>query len=194
MDEREIWEDFYKKQPRAWRGSAEVPDLGLPPGSVVLDAGCGNGKTSSNLLKRGYNVIGIDFSRNAIDSCSSYYGDTAEFFTEDCLDMSFSDSSFDGIFAVHLTEHFDDDSVRTFSSESMRILKPRGRLFVRSFSPDDMRSDKTVRNGIRYHHRTPDGIASLFSGFDVLSSELVNEKTKFGTFRSRSECIFSKPL
>lgn len=194
MDEREAWDIFYKRQPRAWRGFKDVPDLDLPENSKVLDAGCGNGKTSSGLIELGFDVTGIDFSSNAIESCENIYGNGAEFITGDCLNMPFSDDSFNGVYAVHLTEHFDYDEVRIFSSECFRILKPGGKLFVKSFSPDDMRSGRPVREGIRYRYRKPEEIISLFGEFDVLKSGLVNESTKFNTIRSRSECIFQRSL
>ncbi|MGI6472487.1 MAG: class I SAM-dependent methyltransferase [Candidatus Methanomethylophilaceae archaeon] len=194
MDGQEIWDDFYRKQPRAWRGFKEVPNLGLPKNSKVLDTGCGNGKTCSCLIGLDFDVTGIDFSSCAIKSCSEIYGDKAVFVTGDCLDLPFSDSVFDGVYAVHITENFDDGGVRRFSSECFRVLKPGGKLFVRSFSPEDMRSDKPVRDGIRYVHRMPEEITALFSEFTVSESRLVEEKTKFGSLRSRSECILSKPL
>jgi len=39
----------------------------LPPRSVVLDVGCGNGVISRNLGKHGYNVYGIDISEKTIE-------------------------------------------------------------------------------------------------------------------------------
>ena len=194
MDEREAWDILYGKRPRAWRGIGDVPDLDLPEGCNVLDAGCGNGKTASSLIELGFDVTGIDFSPNAIESCSEVHGKKAEFITGDCLDMPFPDGSFNGVYAVHLTEHFDDGDVRVFSSECFRILEPGGKLFIRSFSPEDMRSERAVREGIRYRYRKPENIVSLFDGFEVQESRLVNETTKFGTVRSRSECVFLKPL
>lgn len=194
MDEREIWDNFYGRKPRAWRGSGNVPDLNLSEGSRILDAGCGNGKTCSRLIEFGFDVTGMDFSPNAIESCSEIYGNKAVFITGDCLKMPFPEDTFDGIYAVHITEHFDDSEAETFSSECFRILKPDGRLFVRSFSPDDMRSGNPVREGIRYRYRRPEEITALFSEFFVLESKLINETTRFDTVRSRSECVFSKPF
>lgn len=39
----------------------------LPPQSVVLDVGCGNGVISRNLGKHGFNVYGIDISEQTIE-------------------------------------------------------------------------------------------------------------------------------
>lgn len=171
-----------------------LPDLDLPPGSKVLDAGCGNGKTSIRLIEMGFNVTGVDYSEYAIRSCIERLGDKATFIVSDCLDIPLQDFSMEGIYAVHLTEHLTEGELMQFSKECNRILRPGGKLFIRSFSPDDMRSNGKVRNGISYHYRTPEDLSSLFKDMVCGSSTIVNEQTKFGTIRSRSECVFIKPL
>ncbi len=192
MDSREAWDELYRKQPRAWRGSLKVPDLGLPKKSNVLDVGCGNGKTSSALIDLGFSVTGLDYSKNAINSCEERLGNKAHFIISDCWHMPFYDDHLDGIYAVHLTEHLDDYELENFSNECYRILRSKGKIFVRSFSPEDMRSNNNIRNEISYHYRTPNEIAKCFENFYVEETKLVNDKTKFGTMRSRSECIFTK--
>lgn len=194
-EEKTAWDELYRRQPRAWRGSSRVPDLGLSEGNLVLDVGCGNGKTSVALAKMGFSVTGLDFSDAAVESCRERLGGDAEFFVSDCTEMPFPDSIFDGIYAVHVAEHLDDDELRVFSSECLRVLRPGGRMFVRSFSPGDMRDmpGNSIRNGISYRYRTPEEIAAGFSVFVTLGLETVDEKTRFGTVRSRSECIFGKP-
>lgn len=193
MESREAWDELYRKQPRAWRGSSKVPDLGFPEGSEILDVGCGNGKTTSALIDLGFSVTGIDHSRYAIDLCEKNFRDKASFITSDCWNMPFSDDSMDGIYVVHLTEHLSDMELKKFSDECYRILRSKGKIFVRSFSPADMRSSNETRNNISYRYRTPEEIRLCFGIFNVDKLMLVNDKTNFGTIRSRSECIFIKP-
>lgn len=193
MEGRTAWDELYRKQPRAWRGTLNLPDIDLPPGSKVLDAGCGNGKTSIRLIEMGFDVTGVDNSEYAVRSCIERLGGQAEFLVSDCMDIPLPDSSVDGIYAVHLTEHLNDDGLMRFSKECKRILRPGGKLFIRSFSPEDMRSDNNIRNGISYRYRTPEDIFPSFTDFVCMSSAVVNEETRFGTVRSRSECVFIKP-
>ena len=176
-----------------WRGAFEVPDLGFPKGSNILDAGCGNGKTSAVLIDLGFSVIGIDYSENAISLCKKHFENKASFIVSDCWHIPLSNGCIDGIYAIHLTEHLNDDELEKFSDECYRILKSKGKIFVRSFSPDDMRSGNEIRNNISYRYRSPENISSHFKNFEIDELTLVNDKTRFGTIRSRSECIFIKP-
>lgn len=193
MESREAWDELYKKQPRTWRGSSKIPDLEFPEGSKILDVGCGNGKTTSALFDLGFSVTGVDHSEYAIHSCKERLGDRISFIISNCWHMPFSDDSMDGVYAVHLTEHLKDIELKKFSDECYRILRSKGKIFVRSFSPEDMRSCNEIRNNISYYYRTPGEIAMCFENFNVNKLLTVNEKTNFGTIRSRSECIFIKP-
>ena len=192
MEQRELWDGFYRANGRAWRGNSKIPDPLSGDGSA-LDLGCGNGKTVSTLIDLGYRVTGTDFSETAIDMCSENFGDAAEFVTSDIMDLPFGDGSFDYITAVHVLEHIDDSDMPAVAAEIRRVLRPGGYLFVRSFTPLDMRSGKRSGEGIRYIHRNPDGIVTFFRGMETEYARRVDEPTRFGTTRSRAECLFKEP-
>src|SRR5438067_4814328 len=44
-----------------------VREADLPPGGLVLDAGCGPGLVSAALLAAGFRVVGVDLSREMIE-------------------------------------------------------------------------------------------------------------------------------
>ena len=39
---------------------------GVPPGSRILDIGCGNGSVATELAKRGYSMVGIDLATSGV--------------------------------------------------------------------------------------------------------------------------------
>ena len=47
--------------------AATFASLGVAPGSLIIDAGCGSGRYAASLHERGYRVIGIDRSVALID-------------------------------------------------------------------------------------------------------------------------------
>ena len=172
MDQRDLWDGFYSANGRAWRGNSRIPDP-LSGNGDALDLGCGNGKTVSTLLDLGYRVTGLDFSRTAVDLCAEMFGDSASFVVSDVSDLPFPDCSFDYVTAVHVLEHVEDSGMQTVADE---ILGTRS------------------GDGIRYVHRNPDGVASFFRAFDTEYARRVDDRTRFGTTRSRAECLFRKPL
>jgi len=52
-------------------------DRGVPPGSDILDAGCGTGRYAIELARRGYLVHGIDLSADLIDVARRAMGSAA---------------------------------------------------------------------------------------------------------------------
>ena len=193
MEQVDLWNGFYRANGVAWRGNSRIPDPLGGRGSA-LDLGCGNGKTVSTLLDLGYRVTGLDFSRTAVDLCAEMFGDSASFVVSDVSDLPFPDCSFDYVTAVHVLEHVEDSGMQTVADEILRVLRPGGFVFVRSFTPSDMRSGTRSGDGIRYVHRNPDGVTAFFRAFDTEYARRVDDRTRFGTTRSRAECLFRKPL
>ena len=189
MRQEELWDGLYGSTQRVWRGNARVPD---PTSGDALDIGCGNGKTASSLLDMGYRVTGIDFSSVAVGSCRELFGGSAKFEVASATDLPFPDGSFDYVTCVHVLEHLTDEEVSAAAGEMHRVLRPGGYVFVRSFTKDDMRSAKRAEGEIRYVYREPEGMCALFAGFDAVSSGRVEETTRFGALRSRTECLFRR--
>ena len=193
MEQRELWDGLYRANGRAWRGNSRVPDPFDGRGDA-LDLGCGNGKTVSTLIDMGYAVTGVDFSREAVDLCRGRFGDTAVFKVCDVSELPFGDGSFDYVTAVHVLEHIEDADMRAVADDISRVLRPGGCVFVRSFTPTDMRSGSRSGEGIRYIHRYPDEIAGCFRWLGTEVARRGDEPTRFGTVRSRAECLFRKPM
>jgi len=98
---------------------------------TVLDAGCGSGRLTRDLLEalpRG-RVVALDVSQNMIDAARAYlvpdFGDRVEFVCGDFLNMTF-DAQFDGIFST-ASFHWVLDHDRLFQN-LYRALRPGGWL------------------------------------------------------------------
>lgn len=198
-DQREAWNRFYLDNRRPWRGIPRY-DLPFPEGSRILEVGCGGGKTAKALMERGYSVVGVDFSEEAVSECASRLG--IEAVCAGVCDLPFGDGEFDGVSLVHVTEHLGPGERSLAASEILRVLKPGGAVFLRTFSEGDQRASKGIRtgdgtvirgNGIAYTYSDADGIRGMFSDFREERFDIVSETTRYGAERRRIEAVFVKP-
>ena len=187
--QEDVWDSLYAANPGAGMGKARIP---VPCGGRALDVGCGNGKTVASLIDAGFEVSAVDFSAEAVRLVKERFGGKVTAEVSDACSIPFEGGSFDYITAVHLCEHLTDDEMRGFASEVARLLVPGGFLFIRSFGASDFRSAKRASSDITYIHRSHDDLAHFFESFSVMSSETVNEKTRFGEVRSREECLLER--
>lgn len=197
MEQVDSWDEFYRTNRRAWRGVTDLSGFGIVPGTDVLEVGCGNGKTLAALRSLGCNVVGVDFSEEAVSSCRQLIPGV-DVRRGDILDLDLDDSSFDAVVLFHVLEHVLPEDMPKAVSEIARVLRPGGKAYVRSFSLGDMRSEKGERisddmvvrgNGIRYRYYTEGSLREAFPNrtFEVLRR--VDEPTRFGTTRSRIEAV-----
>lgn len=201
MDQRSAWESFYHSNSRPWRGMSKIDGMPFAEGSRILELGCGNGKTASALTEMGYSVTGVDFSESAVKMCQDI-GIEAEFVCSSTDKLPFEDDSFDGAVAFHVLEHLSSGELKDTVSELIRTVRKGGHILVRVFSSGDMRSEKGERvddstvirgNGILYHYYSEEELTEAFSPMLCLSITTVEEKTRFGTVRSRIHAEFVNP-
>lgn len=91
---------------------------------TILDAGCGTGLNLIYLKHYG-NVIGLDFSKEALNFCKLRAGENL--IQADAEKVPFKDDTFDLIIALDLLEHLDDWDVL---KEFYRVLNPNAYLIV----------------------------------------------------------------
>jgi len=105
----------------------------------ILDVGCGWGNISIELLKRGLNVIGLDYSEKAIEICKKTAKklglDDAGFICENATKTKFENMSFDVIYCADLVEHLYPDDFFALLGEAKRILKMGGKLIIYTPNP-----------------------------------------------------------
>lgn len=70
--------------------------LHLPQRSKILDLGCGKGRHSVYLNRKGYDIIGIDLSKENISHCKQYENERLHFYEHDMRKI-FRTNYFDGV-------------------------------------------------------------------------------------------------
>jgi SAM-dependent methyltransferase len=134
----------------------------ITPQMRVLDAGCGGGRNLIYFLRCGYDVCGVDQSREAIAQVRSLASALAprlpmdNFRVEPVEMMSFADESFDVVISSAVL-HFsrDEEQWQMMVQEMWRVLKQGGIFFARLASSIGIDEKIERIEGRRYH--LPDG-------------------------------------
>jgi len=104
----------------------------LPPGSSVLDAGCGTGRHTAFLAENGHDVTGIDSSPEMLAVAAAKVP-AARFELADLERIPFPDDSFDAAVCSLVLSHARD--IRPGVAELARVVRPGGRLFISNPHP-----------------------------------------------------------
>ena len=94
-----------------------------PPGTRVLDVGCGKGHLVKALSELGVDAVGIDLNPNAADVAV-----VPRVQTMSATHLDFDDASFDAVVSFHAIEHIPpvDEVLR----EMARVVKPGGKVLL----------------------------------------------------------------
>jgi ubiquinone/menaquinone biosynthesis C-methylase UbiE len=112
--------------------------LGIQPGSMVLDAGCGTGDdvlAMAQLLQGRGRIVGLDSSATMLDAARARAAGTdlpVEFRLGDVYALDCADGVFDGCRADRLFHHLVEPDRAL--GELIRVTKPGGRIVF--FDPD----------------------------------------------------------
>jgi tellurite methyltransferase len=110
----------------------------IPPGSRVLDAGCGAGRNLVYLLRAGYPISGVDEDPDAIGAVRELarrlapHPEKTDFRVESIEAMTFPDASADVVVSSAVLHFARDDAQFEAMLRSMwRVLSPGGLFFSR---------------------------------------------------------------
>jgi ubiquinone/menaquinone biosynthesis C-methylase UbiE len=110
-------------------------EAALLQGKHLLEIGCGMGFDSLEFLKRGVRVTATDLTPNAVRLAARHFeieGVPPEsVHTENALDLSFPDESFDAVWSNGVL-HASGDTRRAVA-EAWRVLRPGGRAIISHF-------------------------------------------------------------
>jgi SAM-dependent methyltransferase len=117
-----------------------VAELGISPGSRVLDLGCGDGTTALPAARLGANVLGVDIARNLVaaaerrakaeglKNCRFQQGDAADLAGIATETFDHVVSNFGAMFAPR---PFD------VAKQMVRVTRPGGRIVMGNWIPGD---------------------------------------------------------
>ncbi|MFH1511187.1 MAG: radical SAM protein [Candidatus Woesearchaeota archaeon] len=135
-----IWDKYYEMDQVAWENEMQ-PDMTvaravkngiLKDAKTILDIGCGTGKNSLYLKKLGFDVYGIDRSRQAISKIPAEL-DKKNFIAEDFMDWQ-SDKKFDAAIDIGCFHMIDSEQRKEYVNRVAKLLKADGVYILRCFS------------------------------------------------------------
>ncbi|PHS67044.1 MAG: SAM-dependent methyltransferase [Flavobacterium sp.] len=141
---------------------------------TILDAGCGSGRNSHWFYNTDFKIYGIDQNETQIEDLKRKYSKQKANFSVSSLEkMEFEDEFFNHVIC-NAVLHFAKDKAhfKMMFSELLRVLKPKGSLFIRVASNIGI-ADKIipVSEGV---FKLPDG-TTRFLLTKALFSEIQNE-------------------
>ena len=136
-------------------------------GEVILDAGCGTGIFTSEILKTGARVMGLELSLKMLGRALTRCGDQVfQPIIGDMRNLPFFDSSFHKVVSITAIEFIQD--ARVAIEELFRVTKPGGIIVVatlNSLSPWASQRQEAAQNGHQLFKqaifRSPDAVKSL---------------------------------
>jgi len=196
---REAWQRLYSKHGLQYGGTGDIGPLEphLKTGMIVLDAGCGDGKTTEILSKR-CDVVGCDFSKEALLSLRSQRDveDAVDLVECNIRHLPFDHEKFDAAACVHTLSHMVEADRSRAANEIVRVLRPGGYVFIEGFGKGDIRfgegdevedSSFLRGNGIITHYFQEGEIPGLFEGSELVTEVGSLRRVSFGATAGRRD-------
>lgn len=133
------WESIFKKKGRVFIKPHDdmtmvINLLKKNSARKVLDLGCGTGRHTILLAKKGFDVYGLDISKEGLRQTAESLRKNelkAKLRCGSCYKkFPYKDNTFDAIISVQVIHHNYVKKIRYCISEIERVLKPNGILFV----------------------------------------------------------------
>jgi sterol 24-C-methyltransferase len=125
--------------------------LGLPPGSRVLDAGCGFGRVATTLSEQfGYHVIGVDLMEERLLEAVRYITEqgveSLPVVEANYCSLPLRDNSVEGVYTMETLVHA--EPLESALSEFKRVLVPGGKLALFEYAVPDREKLDPIRKKI----------------------------------------------
>jgi SAM-dependent methyltransferase len=198
---RQAWQRLYSTRGLQYGGSGEVTILRplLRKDSLVLDAGCGDGKMAEALARLS-EVVGCDFSREALLKLRNQRDTEIDVNLVECdiTSTPFFEEKFDLVTCVHALSHLHADERARAAKEMSRVVKPGGHVFVEVFGRGDMRFGEGEEaeafsfkrgDGILTHYFQEGEVPSLFRDLELVSETGLLRRVTYGTVAGKRDIL-----
>lgn len=153
-----------------WKSEEIIFNKYINKNDVILDLGCGAGRTTINLYKAGYkNITGLDLSTNLIDYANNYIKENnlnINLVVGDATKLNYEDNSFDiVIFSFNGMQCIPGKKNRdSVLKEVYRVLKPGGIYIFTAHNRDDSGSYQYVwdEEKIKWKNGTQDSNLEIY--------------------------------
>lgn len=151
----------------------------LPPGSKILDAGCGSGIPITKVLAERHDVTGVDLSSRQIERARTLVPE-ASFLKADMTRLSFPPGTFDAVVSFYAIIHVPREEHRGLLEVFHKLLRRGGLLLVTLGSDAWVGTEEYKPFGVRMHwsHFGPEDYRQMLAevGFGVLSASIEEEE------------------
>lgn len=168
-----------------------VDGLGLPPGSSVVDVGCGRGRQALELNRRfGFNVIGIDpvhRQQDAANEATSLRSGSVTFREGRAEAIPVPDTTIDLIFCRESLMYADLDAAM---SEFRRVLRAGGRGLVYLFLTGPRMTDAEAKDfwaPLAANTLRPDDVEQALARVNLTVDERIDYGSEWGEVAQQQE-------
>jgi len=185
------WDDFYQQDEKKWaQGSDPVLEqyLSIIPRGNAIDLGCGQGRLSLRLAQAGFNVVGIDSSAVAINTCRQQAESQQLDVNFECRkiqEFPIDKNSYELICANWVLSYLSPRQLQTFISQAVSGLTHNGILYCNFFSNNDPFSSNVASD---IHFYRLEQVMQMFSELriihvaDVIGLDLTHDKPHYHGF------------
>ena len=171
------YEKFDNSRYSIWKAVRNFVD-NIAEDSLVLDAGCGNGKNMLYMQARDIKVIGIDFCDKLLNICKEKVLNVKY---ADVRNIPFENNTFDYVISIAVIHHLSIESDRRKAiDEMLRVCKPNGKILVSVWALEQDKNSRfksTLGDNIVkwddttrfYHIHSKDTITDLLQSYNVES-------------------------
>lgn len=157
----------------------------LNKNTTILDLGAGSGRTYSYFNEKGYNYIGLDFSKKMQEYAYLLHGKFS-YINDDMVNLKnyFSSNSVDAVFAVYSLFHLPSNDLKNLFANVYDILSDNGTfLFTYQVGLGEEMTDEPYledngKNAVYMNYQTDEEINNYLEQF---SFKLVFRKEKIET-------------